>query len=499
MNKLAGMLLTALLAVNTAYASEQPVRDNFYWLGQINKATDIINTDEKLLTKEQGQKFAQSIDKVLRDGARAGAERPSVVITFEPLLIKAYGSEEITMLHAGRSSQDMLSTVGFALTREQALQLAVALNNMQRTLIELAEKNQGTIIPNYTNGVAAQPNSYGHYLLGYAYAFGRDAERLQQYYDRLNRSPMGATVLNGTGWPLNRERMAAYLGFDSVAYNTYDAGQIYTSESPAEAAAVANTIALHIGSFIEEIMQQYAQPRPWIILQEGGGNTYVSSAMPQKRNPGILNAARRDASAILGQSTGALFKAHNVPAGMYDGRSGADALLKDTVKLVNDFDRILKALVVDPERSLEELNLDWTCSQEIADVLMRKYQIPFRTGHHFASEIVTYARANNIPPSDFTYADAQRIYSGLAAQDKEIPPQLPMTEAEFKSALDPAAIVNARAVLGGPQPEEMAKMFKDCRQQLRADESWAAEAAAKQKAAEEKLNKDFAKLLNGAE
>lgn len=64
-------------------------RDNFYWLGQINKATDIINTDEGLLTKEEGRAFAQAIAKVLADGSRPGADRPSNVILFEPYLIQA--------------------------------------------------------------------------------------------------------------------------------------------------------------------------------------------------------------------------------------------------------------------------------------------------------------------------------------------------------------------------------------------------------------------------
>lgn len=65
---------------------------------------------------------------------------------------------------------------------------------------------------------------------------------------------------------------------------------------------ITNCIAIHTTGFIEEIMQQYAQPRPWVLLKEGGGNTYVSSAMPQKRNPGILNSCRTDASTLLGMS-----------------------------------------------------------------------------------------------------------------------------------------------------------------------------------------------------
>lgn len=495
MKKLLLGLCMAALCSHSALAADTP-RDAFFWLGQINKSTDVVNTSENLLTPEEGRTFARGIDKVLQQGNALGGARPNLVITFEPYLIDAAGPQ-ITKLHAGRSSQDMLSTVNYAMTREDVLALANALNKMQATLIKLADEQQNTIVPSYTNGVAAQPTSYGHYLLAYADAFSRDSARLQAYYKRLNRSPMGTTVLNGTGWPLNRDKMAAYLGFDDIAYNAYDAVQVYSMESPVEAGMVASTIALHIGSFIEDIMQQYAQPRPWILLKEGGGNTYVSSAMPQKRNPGILNSARRDASDILGAATTTLFRSHNIPPGMADPRShDTNKMLQQTTALVNRFDHILNSLVINPQRSLEELNLDWTCSQEIADVLMRKYNIPFRTGHHFASEIVTYARANNIPPSHFTYADAQKIYSKLASGDNTLPQTLPMTEADFKAALDPVAIVNNRATKGGPQKAEITVMLRRARQTLSNDEAWVNKQNAKLQAAENKLNSDFNALLN---
>ena len=62
-------------------------------------------------------------------------------------------------------------------------------------MVRLAEKNSGTIVPNYTNGVAAQPNSYGHYLLGHVAGLERDAQRLRETYTRLDLSPMGTTVV----------------------------------------------------------------------------------------------------------------------------------------------------------------------------------------------------------------------------------------------------------------------------------------------------------------
>lgn len=68
--------------------------------------------------------------------------------------------------------------------------------------------------------------------------------------------------------------------------------QVGQSDLPVEFAAILTGICLHINVFLEDLMVQYAQARPWILLQEGGDNTYVSSAMPQKRNPGLVNNCR---------------------------------------------------------------------------------------------------------------------------------------------------------------------------------------------------------------
>ena len=490
------LALCAMISAGSlpAFAKETP-RDNFFWLGQINKASDVINTDEGLLTPEEGHSFARGIDKVLEEGNLPNAPRPRNVVAFEPYLIKAAGPD-VTKIHAGRSSQDMLTTVGIMEQREHLLTMAKKLNQVQEDFIRLAEENKDTLIPNYTNGVAAQPNSLAHYFIAYANAYGRDMQRVREYYKRLNRSPMGSTVLNGTGWPLDRDRMAEYLGFDGLAYNTYDAGQIFPQEAPIETGGITNCIAIHTTSFIEEIMQQYAQPRPWIILKEGGGNTYVSSAMPQKRNPGLLNSCRTDASTLLGMSVEAMFRSHNIPAGMADGRlSGARDIMPQASKVLTSMDKILNNLVIDPARSLEELNLDWTCSQEIADELMKNHGIPFRMGHHFASEIVTYARAHDITPRDFTYEDAKAIYTKVCASDPHLPRDFPMTEEEWEHAKGPASIVRNRKVKGGPQPAELDKMIQMAKEELSDNKAWTEETEKKLASAEQKLNQDFDKLL----
>jgi argininosuccinate lyase len=488
------LCLSILLHALPASAQQTPHRDEFYWLGEINKASAVINTDEGLLDKSLAPNIAAGLAKVLHDGDQPGGKRPSTVITFEPLLIQAAGMD-VTLLHAGRSSQDMHATYRAAILRDDMLRLAEQLNKTSMTIVALAAKHEKTIVPNYTNGVAAQPNSYGHYLLGYAAALDRDAQRIREAYARIDLSPMGTTVLNGTSWPLDRERMAQYLGFAGIVDNAYDAHQIAAVDHPVEAGSIVTSIALHAGSFIEDVMTQYAQPRPWILLQEGGNNTYVSSAMPQKRNPGLLNSTRADASTAITLAMGPVMRAHNLPPGMPDAKEVKDnkEMVNSAVIVLRKWDEILKALVIDQGRALEELNSDWTASQEIADVLMRKYKLPFRLGHHFASEVVEYARANDIKPSNFPYDQAQRIYAETTSGYGD--GTLPMSEAEFRATLDPIAIVNNRRTIGGPQPAEMERMLSAANTRLEQQDEWIKQRRAKIDTSLAVLDRDFGKLV----
>ena len=197
-------------------------RDEFFWLSTINKATVVVNRAEGLIRDDTAKLAARGIRAVEEAAATDSEKRVKTYIKYEPLLIAAT-SPEVTLIHAGRSSQDMLSTVRMAIDRDEALCFAHAFDAVLEKLIALAEAHRDTIVPNYTNGVAAQPNSYGHYLLGFIHAFLRDRERLDQCLARYDSSSMGATVLNGTGWPLNRAKMAEVLGFAAPVTNAFDA------------------------------------------------------------------------------------------------------------------------------------------------------------------------------------------------------------------------------------------------------------------------------------
>jgi argininosuccinate lyase len=183
---------------------------------------------------------------------------------------------------------------------------------------------------------------------------------------------------------------------------------------------------------------------------------------------------------------------------MIDARSTSDSVevLKGATSVLKDWFKILGALQINAERALEELNSDWTASQEVADVLMIRHDVPFRVGHHFVSQIVTHARAHDIRPSDFPYDQAKQIW--IAAHEHlgiSATTDLPMMAEEFQETLNPAAIIQNRATAGGPQPAEMERMIRDAKGNLRKFKEWISARTTFIESSLASLEVDFEKLL----
>lgn len=493
-------ILTIALAVLTltggkAYAqTENYPHDNFYWLTQINKASLLMNPTVGLLDKDSAAVYGRALEKVIQEHAAPDAYRPANVVEVETMIVE-HSSPYATAIHVGRSSQDMFATARMAIVRENMLVLAENLNELIATMLQMSEQYKEVVVPEFTNGVVAQPNSLGHVILAYCNAFMRDLDRVREYYNRLDMCPMGTGVLNGSSWPLDRKMMATYLGFSKVADNAFDANQIRSSEILPEAGFVCSSIALHAGEIMADLVRQYSQPLPWFLLKEGNGNTYASSAMPQKRNPGIINSTRVMASEILGAAQTTVYRQHNLPVGMADGRGDKSQIVPTTAQCVKMVNRVLNALDIFPDRALEALKGDWSTSEELADCLMREYHVPFRTGHHYCSEIVGFAKQHNYNPSNFPFKEAKRIYKEVVAVVKGLPAELPYSEKEWREKLDPVHMVQSRVISGGPQLPEMNRMLTEAKALHQTYIDWTCARKQALADADRKLQDDFQALI----
>lgn len=472
------------------------IDDQFTWVNRINKASIVMLTEEGIVTPAQGRQIAKGVRHVLTQAGQPDGKRPSDVLQIEKIMIDEIGPEA-SLIHSGRSRQDMYATYRLATLRTHLLDYAQALDGTRQRLIKLAEANQQTLVPAYTNGVQAMPISYAHYLLAYLAAFERDAQRIADLYPRLNLSPMGTAVLANSAWPLNRQRLADLLGFDGVRENSLDAGQVSTYDIPIEAVDIAANSAVRVGAMISDIHTQYHQIRPWLLLEESA--TYTSSAMPQKRNPGLLMRTREAASDTIGLAHGVTLRAHNVSTGMTDYKFAFEDLdvYGSALRMLHNLDKVLDVLVVNPQRALEELENEWTTSMELADTLEREHHVPFRIGHSFASLIVGEARKEGYVPKTFPYERAQALFTQAAEKYHWKDTQLPLDEARFRATLSPEAMVRSRVGIGGPQPKEVERMLGEAREALQRDRDWLGERRQHLSDAEKNLDKAFDKLIDG--
>src|ERR1700752_3817018 len=174
-----GFLLVAVALLTTGSAAAQEKRDEFYWLGEINKASSVMVVEQGIVPKALGKTIANAVAQVISDASKPGARRSGDYLQVEPLII-AIGGPDVTRMHSGRSRQDIGATRTRLFQRDQVLSTYAALNVARTALSELAGKHPDAIVPAYTVGVQAQPISFGHYILAYTQALERDGVRLTQ-------------------------------------------------------------------------------------------------------------------------------------------------------------------------------------------------------------------------------------------------------------------------------------------------------------------------------
>lgn len=467
------------------------------WLQLINRASIVANIESGLLDRETGRKLANALNDMRRSSDLTGAKRSELYITFEPEMLKRAGTDA-SVIHIGRSSQDILATANAGLNLERLAKFIGAVTEVRTALLDLADREKDAVVPSYTNGVQAQPTLFAHYLLGHIAVFGRDSDRAFECIDRFDRCPMGSAVLNGTGWPLNVERMAELLGFAAPAANAFDAGQCSGNDLPLEISQIITSAMLHVNAFIADFMVQYAQPRPWIRIQDKNG-VYHSSAMPQKRNPGLINDCRRDAGLVIGEAQSVMLRMQNLALGMADVRDVRvmQSLCDDACVTLRTFAGIVRSLAVDHDRALEELNSDWTCTQEIADRLVRLCGVDFRSGHGFASHLVSWAREKGVTPPKLSYQDASDVWAQFRTTSHRaaLPERFPLSEKDLKGAISPIGILEARVTPGSANPHLIAQSIEGTRLSLTETTRKVEILLHKRAATAEKLDCELALLI----
>jgi argininosuccinate lyase len=216
-------------------------------------------------------------------------------------------------LNAGRPRREA-GRIAFRIAlRARLLDLEQAALRFAAALVERARAERDTPMPDFTYLQAAQPTTAGHWLLSHAQPALRDARRIANDYAVINQSPAGAGGVNGSRYPLDRERLARLLGFDVPITHTRDA--MWRTDDLTEAAFHAATAATTASRLAEDIEVYSSDEFGLVVI--GDAFCRASALMPQKRNPYALPVIRGAAGTLLGRATGVL-ATQRTPSGRTD-------------------------------------------------------------------------------------------------------------------------------------------------------------------------------------
>ena len=424
----------------------------------------------------------QMVEELGADNLTLGGGVEDLFFAMENRLIESAGAAYGGNLQLARSRNDL----GYALTRlalrPQILAAIDDLLNLRQTLLDFAETHLHTLMPGYTHTQPAQPTTMAHYIAGVLAGLGRDFARLRFAYETNNQSPLGAAALTGTAFPIDRHLSARLLGFDEIQLTTYDS--IGASDNLTDVAGALSTLGINLSRFTHDMLFWATQESGAIHIHDSF--IQISSIMPQKRNPVVLEHLRARISRMLAQAQGVIIQCHNIPFG--DTQDIEDEIipplfgsLETAGEIQQLYAAVIETLDVQVERLRERAIAGFTTVTELADTLVRDCDLPFRQAHSVVSALVSYAQAENLQPHELT-ADMLR----LVASDL-VGIEVTLSDEAFTSALNPMAFVEGRALPGGAAPKATAKVLQVQGESLADDRRWLELARASLSAAEAEL------------
>ncbi len=343
-------------------------------------------------------------------------------------------------LHTGRSRNDQVATDVRLWLREEIDLIAALLTDLQKALLDIAEKNVEVILPGFTHLQVAQPVSFGHHMLAYVEMFSRDAERMADVRRRVNRLPLGAAALAGTSYPLDRELVARTLGMEGVCQNSLDA--VSDRDFAIEFTAAASLAMVHISRFSEELILWMSQNFGFIQLADRF--TTGSSIMPQKKNPDVPELARGKTGRVVGHLMGLITLMKGQPLAYNKDNQEDKEPLFDTVDTLKDTLRIFAEMVggitVIPEAMERAALRGYATATDLADYLVKK-GLPFRDAHETVAHAVKTATQLRLDLAQLPLVELQRFNAAI--------------EPDVYEVLSLRGSVNARDVLGGTAPRQV--------------------------------------------
>jgi argininosuccinate lyase len=407
-----------------------------------------------IIPMEDAQKIKDgllSIKKLVDDHkVEFSVEDEDIHMNIEKLLIEKIGPVG-GKLHTGRSRNDQVATDMHLYLRTKTTEIIKLIEDVQQSLIEQAKEHVQTLIPGYTHLQRAQPVSFARHLMAYFWMFERDKERLIDSLKRINWLPLGSGALAGTTFPINRERVAELLGFETVYPNSMDA--VSDRDFILEFLSIGSIIMTHISRLSEELVIWSSQEFQFVELDDSFCTG--SSIMPQKKNPDVPELLRGKTGRAYGNLIGLLTVLKGLPLAYNKDLQEDKEGMFDTVETLEGSLMLLAPMIetmtVNKDVMRKAINNDFSNATDIADYLVRK-GLPFRDAHEVIGKIVLYSIQSNKFLLDLSFEE----YQGFS----------PLFEEDIYVVLAPEHVVGVRNSFGGTAPEQVEKQIKLAEEKL---------------------------------
>jgi argininosuccinate lyase len=311
-------------------------------------------------------------------------------------------------LHTARSRNDQVAADIRLYLRDECDALAAHLREMQRALVELAEREQAVVIPGYTHLQRAQPVYFAHHLLAYVEMFARDTGRIADARKRLNVLPLGSGAIAGSTIVLDRELVAKLLGFDGVSQNSMDA--VSDRDFAVELLATLALAAVHLSRLGEDVILWASSEFNFLKLSDA--YTTGSSLMPQKKNPDVAELTRGKSGRVIGNLVALLTLLKGLPMTYNRDMQEDKEPVFDSVDTVKAclaiFAGMMREAKTNPAACAAAVADPMLLATDLADYLVNR-GVPFRHAHELVGKAVALSVSRGVALPALRLADYQAI------------------------------------------------------------------------------------------
>ncbi len=323
-------------------------------------------------------------------------------------------------LHTARSRNDQVCTDFTLYVQEKTLSIKEQLKTLIDTFVNLASNHTKTLMPGMTHLQHAQPINFGFHMMAYANMFKRDFERFESSYIRNNYSPLGSAALAGTPHPIDRFKTASLLGFSAPSQNAMDT--VSNRDFALEILFNISTTMMHISRISEELILWSSYEFGFVKMSDMYATT--SSIMPQKKNPDVPELLRGKTGRVYGNLISLLTVMKSLPLAYNkdtqedkEGVFDSVATIEISLSILNE---VIKTMIVNVDSMRDACKVGHLTATDLADYLVLKQNMPFRTAYYITKDVVSFANSLNKDISELNIDEIRKSSKELENINEEI-------------------------------------------------------------------------------